>query len=141
MPKQNFLSTDFFVAASEAEAKKGVLSLPQHLPHITLLKDNTLIQSLRFLYEHRDKAVQHYIDVTILPLDDSYVRFSLHGSHTNGRGIHADPDIAHALQDFERSVYAAMKNDFSALTLPQKAKQRSTNFGKAVLSMMFLRGQ
>jgi hypothetical protein len=106
-----------------------------------LLKDNNLIQAFRFLYEHREKAVQHYIDVTILPLDDSYVRFNLHGSHTNGRGIHADPDISHALQDFEQSVYAAVKNDFSVLAVPQKAKQRSNSFGKTFFSLMFLRSQ
>jgi len=122
MPRQNFLSTDFFVSASEQEAKRAVCSLPEHLPHIKLLKENMLAQSIRFLYEHPDKSMHNYMDVSILPLNDQYVRFSLHASYANGQAFYSDPDISNALYHFEQSVYAALKNDFSELRSIEKKK-------------------
>lgn len=127
MPKQNFLSTDFFVAASEEEAKKAVAALPAHLSHIKLLKENNLIQSMRFLYEHPDKSLNNYMDVSILPLNDQYVRFSLHASYTNGQRFHSDANISKALYQFEQSVYASFKKDFTSLQLPQKKKFAEKN--------------
>lgn len=144
MPKQSFLSTDFFITASEEEATKALYLIPLHLPHITLLKENLLLHSMRFLYEHPDKAVQNYVDVSILPLDDQCVRFSLHGSYTNGKRIHSEPDISNALYHFEQSVYAAFKNDFSSLPVNNKMKQASKKsssyFTHSFFSMILSRG-
>ncbi|MDB5209125.1 MAG: hypothetical protein JWR72_4200 [Flavisolibacter sp.] len=138
MPRQNFLSTEFFVTASEEEAKKAVCSLPQHLPYIKLLKENILAKSLRFLYEHPGKQAHNYVDVSILSLDNSYVCFSLHGSYTSGQAFHSDPDITNALRHFEQAVHAALKNDFSAvqrLQKPEAAKKGLGNFAKFFTSI------
>ncbi len=138
MPRQNFLSAEFFVTASEEEAKKAVCSLPQNLPYIKLLKENTLAKSMRFLYEHQGKQEQTYVDVSILPLDNQYVCLSLHGSFTSGQAFHSDPAISNALCHFEQAVYAALKNDFSSLEIQLKTedeKNRSGNFAKFLMSI------
>jgi hypothetical protein len=140
MPRQSFLSTEFFVIASEEEARTAVCLLPDHLPQITLLKENMLARSMRFLYEIPDKQVQVYIDVSILLLDNLHVCFSLHGSYPDGHAIHSDIDITNALQHFEQAVHAALKNDFSILQTQQPvkvAKRSSGYFVKALMSILF----
>lgn len=121
MSRKNFLSTDFFVPTSEKEAKRILLSLPGHLSQLTLLKEDTIIHSTRFLYHSAEKATQYYVDVTILLLNDQYVRFSLHGSYTNGQSIQSDSEIRNVLSQFEKSVYAGFNNDFSSLQTESKA--------------------
>jgi len=140
MPRQNFLSTEFFVTASEEQAKKAVCSLPQNLPYIKLLKENTLAKSMRFLYEHQGKQAQNYVDVSILPLDSQYVCLILHGSFTSGQAFHSDPDISNALRHFEQAVFAAVENDFSSLEIKQKTKEArnwSGNFARFLTSIFF----
>ena len=139
MPRQSFLSTEFFVSASEEEAKEAVCSLPQHLPQIQLLKENLLAKSMRFLYEHPHKQLHNYVDVSILPLDNLYVCFSVHVSYTNGQAFHSDPDISNALHYFEQAVHAALKNDFSSLEIKQKtkaAKKQPGSFAKFFMSIL-----
>ena len=115
MSRKSFLSTDFFVPASEADAKKILLSLPGHFSQLTLLKEDTVVHSTRFLFQNPEKETQFYVDVTILQLDDQYVRFSLHGSYTNGQPVQNETDIRNMLNQFEKSIHAAMNNDFSSL--------------------------
>jgi hypothetical protein len=139
MSRQSFLSSDFFVTASEEEAKKALCLLPQHLPHITLLKENTLLHTMRFLYEHPEGPVQYYVDVSILPLNDQCICFSLHCSYTNGHSFHSDPDISNALYNFEQSVHAALKNDFSSLLVEKKTKpasKKTAYFTNTFLSLL-----
>ena len=96
---------------------------------------------MRFLYEQPDKQFHNYMDVSILPLDDQYVRLSLHASYTNGQSFYSDPDISNALYYFEQSVYAALKNDFSCL-YPEKKKKfavkKASYFTSSFLSMIGL---
>jgi hypothetical protein len=124
MSRKNFLSADFFVTASETEAKRLLLSLPGHVSQLTLLKEDTIIHSTRFLFDNPEKGTQYYVDVTILQLNDQYVRFSLHGSYTNGQAIQTETEIRNVLLQFEKSIYAAVNNDFSSLK--QEPKRRDT---------------
>ncbi len=140
MPRQSFLSTEFFVTATEEEAKQAVSIIPLHLSQITLLKENALANSMRFLYEHPEKQLQNYLDVSILPLNNLYTCFSLHGSYTNGHAFHSDHDIANALKHFELAVQASLKNDFSSLQIIPKtktAKKGSWQFAR-VFGSIFL---
>ena len=120
MSRKTFLTSDFFVTASEKEAKEILLSLPGHLSQLTLLKEDTIIHSTRFLFSSEEKATQYYVDVTILQLNDQYVRFNLHCSYTNGQMIQSDAEINAVLVQFEKSVFAAVNNDFSSLQIPTK---------------------
>ena len=139
MSRKTFLSNDFFVTASEKEAKEILLSLPCHLSQLTLLKEDTIIHSTRFLFNNEEKATQFYIDVTILQLNDQYVRFNLHCSYTNGQMIQSDAEINAVLAQFEKSVFAAVNNDFSSLqvaTKPSPSPRKSFSIFDSFLSMV-----
>ncbi|HYO21787.1 MAG TPA: hypothetical protein VER36_05240 [Flavisolibacter sp.] len=142
MPTQSFLSTDFFLLATEEEAKDVVLSLPRFHANISLLKENTLVHSIRFLFEHPEKQIQNYIDVSILPLNDMHVLVKLHGSYTNGKRFHTDPEITSALRQFENAVCSLLKKDDSVTqyadqpTVPPKKSVFSTG---SFFSLLFPR--
>jgi hypothetical protein len=111
MPTQNFLTTDFFLLSSEEEAKRVLLSLPAHHANITLLRENSIVHSTRFLFENAEKQLQHYIDVSLLPLNDQHVLVKLHGSYTNGKSFNNDPDLAQALKQFEYVLCNLLQKD------------------------------
>lgn len=113
MPTQNFLSTDFFLLSSEEEAKRVLLSLPMFHSNITLLRENSLVHTTRFLFENTEKQLQHYIDVSLLPLNDQHVLVKLHGAYTNGKSFHNDPDLLQALKQFEFALCNLLKRDDS----------------------------
>jgi hypothetical protein len=113
MPRQNFLARESFVDATEKQTREIILSIPDYLPHISLVAENKVIDSVRFVYEHTGKGVRYNVDLTVLPLNDQYTRISLHASHTNGHSFYEDPEMAFALHDFEGAIHAAIKGDLS----------------------------
>lgn len=142
MLRKNFLSSDFFVTTSEKEAKRILLSLPGHVSQLTLLKEDNIVHSTRFLFHHPEKETQYYVDVTLLQLNDQYVRFSLHGSYTNGQAIQSDAEIKSVLEQFEKTVFAAVNNDFASLqTVPKRTTNQRKSFSlfQAVLSLLVSR--
>jgi lysyl-tRNA synthetase class I len=137
MPRKNFLSSDFFVPTTENEAKSILRSLPGHVSQLTLLKEDTIIHSTRFLYHNSERNSQCYVDVTLLQLNDQYIRFSLHGSYTNGQAIQSDTEILNILQQFEKSVQAAVCNDFTHFqTVNQPAPKKSFSFLESIMSLL-----
>ena len=137
MPRKNFLSTDFFVPTTETEARNVLRSLPGHVSHLTLLKEDMIVHSTRFLYHNAERNSQCYVDVTLLQLNDQYIRFSLHGSYTNGQAIQSDAEILDILGQFEKSVNAAVCNDTSHFqTVNKPAPKKSFSFFESVLSLL-----
>lgn len=137
MSRKNFLSTDFFVATSETEAKRILRLLPGNVSQLTLLKEDTIVHSTRFLYHNQEKGTQCYVDVTLLQLNEQFVRFSLHGTYTNGQTIHSDTEIMNILTQFEQSVHAAINNDFSQLTqVKTAAPKKGFSFIETLLSFV-----
>lgn len=135
MPTQNFLSTDFFLLSSEEEARKLLFSLPSHYTNVTLLRENSLVHSTRFLFENTEKQVQHYIDVSLLPLNDQHVLVKLHGSYTNGKSFHADPDLMQALKQFELFLFSLQEKDS---TVTGRSNQTASTEKKAgLLNQLF----
>ena len=118
MPTQSFLSTDFFLLSSEKEAREVLLSLPDHHANITLLRENSILHTTRFLFENAEKQVQHYIDVSILPLNDQHVLVKLHGSFTNGKSFHTDNELVQSLKQFETSLCNLLERDDSVAGKP-----------------------
>ena len=125
MPKQSFLTTDFYIVTSEEEATNALLSLPQHYSNIHLLKQNSLLHSMRFLYEYAEKSVQNYIDVSLFSLNEQYVHFSLHGSYTNGKRIQSDTDMSIALHQFEKALQTLLKGEMTSTANQLKCKTAS----------------
>jgi hypothetical protein len=113
MPRQNFLSLESFVEATEIQAKESLLSVPVFVPNIKLMAENEKLQSVKFRYQLPMKNLEYHIDVTIRPLDTQFIRISLHGEYSNGQAFDNDADMAIALKDFEAAIEAALKGDVS----------------------------
>ena len=134
MSRQNFLSRDSFVNASEMKTRDSILSLPFHLGHIELLNENKMIDSTRFVYMHLGKQIEYFVDVSVLPLNDQYTRVSLHASHVNGHSFYEDSEMAIALHDFEFAIHATVNGDLAALKSNTAEMQRE----KKTLTQSFL---
>lgn len=115
MPRQNFLSKDFFVEVSETEARQSLLNLSDCCSHIKFIKENALTQSLRFLYQPTDSKKHFQIDISLLPLDNKFTQVGLHLSYTNGQALTIDAGAKTVLLLFEQAVHAALRGDTSAL--------------------------
>ena len=113
MPRQNFLSKESFVDATEKQTKDSIMSIPAFAPNIKLIAENKMIESIRFSYELAVKEIEYYIDVSIHPLNEKYTRVSLNGRHASGQSFHNNTDMAIALHDFESAILAALKGDVS----------------------------
>jgi hypothetical protein len=125
MPRQNFLSRESFVEASEIQARESLLSIPVFVPNIKLIAENTKLQTFKFRYQLLQKNLEYHVDVTLLPLDTQYIRISLHGEHSNGKAFGNDTDMAIALHDFESAIEAALKGDASSYQ-PYKPKEKKS---------------
>lgn len=125
MPRQNFLSRESFVEATEQQAKESVLSIPVFASNIKLFAENKVLQTFKFIYQLPQKQAEYHVDVTILPLDNQYTRISLHGRHCNGESFANDSDMAIALHDFESAIQAAVKGDVTSYK-PYQPKERKT---------------
>lgn len=136
MPRQNFLSKESFVEATEQQAKDGILSIPVFASNIRLLVENKVLQTCKFAYYFQQKQVEYHIDVTILPLDNHYTRISLHGRHSNGESFGNDSDMAIALHDFESAIQAAIRGDVTSYKAHQPKPKTSKKFIQLAATLM-----
>ena len=132
MPRQNFLSKDFFVEVAESEARRCLFTLPQCSPHIKFIKENTLTQSMRFLYQPIDGKKHFQIDISLLPLDNTYTQVGLHLSYTNGQVLTTDAGAKTVLLLFEQAIHAALRGDVlaSELTALKEGAIKWKGFGQ-----------
>lgn len=128
MPRQNFLSRESFVDATEMQAKDSLLSIPAFVSNIRLVSENKMVGSTRFSYSQPQKNMEYFIDVSVLPLDGQFTRVSLHGTHINGHSFQNDADMALALHDFEAAMQAALKGDASLYSPSQPKAGNSKKF-------------
>ncbi len=128
MPRQSFLSADFFVATTEENAGKALVLLPTQNRHICLVRENSNLHTMRFSFDHTEKSFPIYIDVSLLPLNDQFVRFRLHGFYTNERRIEDNTEIELALSCFKKLAYEALQIDYPA----EKIKQRTPSSIKSM---------
>ena len=124
MARQNFLSKESFVAATEKQVKDSLFCIPAFASNIRLVAENKMIESIRFSYENSANAQQFFIDVTVLPLNDQYMRVSLKGTHVSGKILDDSAAMAIVLHDFESAIDAALKDDIS-LYHPNQPRQSS----------------
>lgn len=108
MPRQNFISKDFFVNATEEETRQSIKGLPGFVPNVKLVMENKVIPTVKFLYERPGEEKHHHVDVSVLPLTDMYTRVTLHVSYASGHAFNKDPYINNALQNFESAIHAAL---------------------------------
>lgn len=108
MPRQNFISRNFFVEASEKETQQAILTIPRFAENIKLIEENKVLHSIRFLFEHPGYEIHQHMDVSILPLNNSHTRVTLHASYPNGHVFSNDSFINNALINFESAVHSAL---------------------------------
>jgi hypothetical protein len=123
MPRQNFLSRESFVEATEIQAKESLLSIPVFASNIRLIAENKMLQTFKFSYRFPDKNIEYHVDVTVLSLNEKYTRICLHGTHINGEAFSNDADLAIALHDFDSAIDSAVKGDVS-LYKPYEPKEK-----------------
>ncbi|HEY0733119.1 MAG TPA: hypothetical protein VGD33_11910 [Chitinophagaceae bacterium] len=122
MSRQNFITKDFFVEASESETKQTLLSIPDYVNNIKFLGENSLVQSIKFLYERANDHTPQHVDVSLLPLNDKQTRVTLHVGYANGQLFSKDNYIINTLHNFESAISAAINGNISAYT-PEEPRQ------------------
>ena len=120
MARQNFLSKEFFVAASEFRTKALLLNLPQSLEGIKFLQESKITTGITFLYEQPNKEIQK-IDISLLPLNDEYTHVTLHASYTDGHAFYRDTCMKDVLLLFEQAIQAIVEGR-KFQQAPQKKK-------------------
>ena len=131
MPKQTFITRDFFVNASIDLVKKKLLDLPQHIAYIKFVKENNLTLSIQFLYQYPDSEKDKLIDVSILALNETQSLVTLHGSFADGSVFNKDPYVANAVENFERAINASINNlmkGFELRTVKRRPLSRIFNY-------------
>jgi len=113
MPRQNYLTRESFVDASEKQIRDSLLTIPTFASNIKLISENKLTDSIRFNYELAPKKLDYHINISVLRLNEKYTRISLHATYANGQAFQHNSDISIALHDFESAIHAAIKGDSS----------------------------
>lgn len=125
MPRQNFLSREAFVEATEAQVKESLVSIPVFAANIRLVAENIKLQSYKFSYHLPQKNIEYRVDASVLPLNNQFSRISLHATHINGEAFGNDAIMAIALHDFETAILAALKGD-TGLYKPYQPKEKKS---------------
>ena len=141
MPKQLHLSKDFFVNASEEQARQHILHLPNCVTNIKFVEENPVRRSFRFLYERpaETPGENNYIDVSLLPLNVHQTRVTLHGSYINGNLFYKDFKVNNALCNFESAIHAVVKGTINEY-VPQQMKINNSRNLNIILALAGLAG-
>ncbi|HEY0580292.1 MAG TPA: hypothetical protein VGC75_06260 [Candidatus Nitrosocosmicus sp.] len=132
MPRQNYLTRESFVDATEKQIKESLLTIPAFASNIKLIAENKLTDSIRFNYELAPKKLEYHVNISVLPLNEKYTRISLHATYANGQAFQSNSDINIALHDFESAIHAAIKGEASTYK-PYKPKD---SFSKRCVHFM-----
>ncbi len=141
MAKQLQLSKDFFVNASEEEARQHILQLPHCVSNIKFVEENRVRRSFRFLYERatENNGDHNYVDVSLLPLNVHQTRITLHGSCINANLFQKNLKVSNALCNFESAIHAAVKGTANEY-VPEQIKVGNSRNLNIILAIAGLAG-
>ena len=122
MPRKTFTTNQFFVDASQANARQAVAELPQVFSRMKLLSENQNLHSFLFFYEQEGEQLHSHVAVSLLPLDEQQTQVTVHGSYASGQAFYNDPFVTNALANFEAALQAAIKGGAASFE-PQVAKE------------------
>jgi len=137
MPRQTSLSKNFFLNASEGEAKQLILALPQSIDNIRFVSEDDIRHTLNFRYKdlvhsvHRDNC----ISVSLLPLSVNQTMVSLHASHTNGSAFHKDLIVTNALHNFEQAIVASARGTLAEF-VPSPVKKNTKQMPVSLMALV-----
>lgn len=123
MATPTILSKDFFVDTPDQPLKQTILSLPQFIDSIRFVGENTLAESVQFLYLCDSNT--HEVSVSIRPLTCEQTRVALHV--TNADKFSAPKQVQNVLDNFESAIYAAVSGKPESFQ-PKELKKSSPRF-------------
>jgi hypothetical protein len=132
MPRQTYLSKNFFLNASERETRQLILALPEGIHNIKFVSQDDVRHTLNFMYKELvdPDAKDNCISVSLLPLNVDHTMVSLQGSHINGSAFHKDQIVTNALHNFEQAIVASANGtltDFIPSPVKKNKRQKSLN--------------
>jgi hypothetical protein len=125
MAKQSIHSKDFFVDAPDQPLKQTILSLPGFVNSIKYVGENTLSESVKFLYENDSDA--HEVTVSLLPLTCEQTRVALHVTTTEKTNGSSQKRVQIVLDNFESAIHAALSGKPEAFQ-PKEVKKPSASW-------------
>ena len=136
------LSKDFFVDAPDQPLKQTILSIPQHVSSIKYVGENSLAESVQFLYEGDSNV--HEVSVSIRPLTCEQTRVALHVTNADTTTHQAEKQVLNVLDNFELAIHAVLSGKPETYQ-PREVKRSSSlrffNFTlllSALLGFLFL---
>jgi hypothetical protein len=137
MPRQTYISKEFFVNASEKETKQHVLDLPNSISNIKFVAEDDIRHNLKFVYQgiNNSENSNNCISVSLLPLSTNQTMISLQGSTSNGSAFHRDHHISNALTNFELAVNAAIVGALPQFQ-PKQIKRENSSLHISLLTGM-----
>jgi hypothetical protein len=141
MPRQTYLTKDFFVTASESATKQIILAIPTFIRNIKLVGENNVIRSVKFLYERPGADLHHHVDVSVLPLNEQFTRVTLHASYANGQAFYNDDFVENTLHNFESAIMAGVNGQLSIYELKEpriSTPKKIATYLAASLGVFFL---
>jgi hypothetical protein len=120
MPRQNFITSDFFLQANTARLTEVLSKMEANIASIRFIEENRLTHSLRYMIGHPDTA-GHFVDVSMLPLDEKFTRVCLHASEISGQSFTSNPPLQATLKWFRDAFEAGIENRFLQ---PEEKKQQ-----------------
>jgi hypothetical protein len=142
MAKQTILSKDFFVDAPDQPLKQTILSIPQFIDSIKFIGENTLSESVKFLYE--DDSDTHEVTVALRPLTCEQTRVALHVNYADKNTVQNQKQVQNVLDNFESAIHATLNGrpeEFQPKELKRSSPIRFFNFVTlfvAFLGLLFL---
>lgn len=139
MPRQTFISKDFFVNASEEVTKQMLIGLPTYLSNVKLMNQNIQLPSLKFIYERNMESLHQHVNVSILPLSFDYTKITLQVTYLNGHAFRKDSYVSNTLQNFEAAIKASINGSIKDYE-PSEIKQSASSsfFRMATLMITFI---
>lgn len=109
MPRQTFATREFFVDACETAARESVMALPYFFNRLRLLGENQKLHHFQFLYEPSEAQLPVRVAISLLPLNESNTKITVHGSYSTGCAFTKDPYINTAVANVEAALQAAVQ--------------------------------
>ena len=125
MAKQTIHSKDFFVDAPDQPLKQTILSLPGFVNSIKYVGENTLSETVKFLYENDSDA--HEVTVSLLPLTCEQTRVALHVTAPDKSNGNTQKRVQIVLDNFESAIHAALSGKPEAFQ-PKEVKKASSGW-------------
>ena len=139
MPRQTFATREFFVETCEAAAREAVIALPYFFNRLRFMAENEKLFCITFLYEPQVQQQPVHIAISLLPLNESHTKITVHGSYTNGSAFSKDPYITTAVANVEAALRCAISGDnapFEPIVPKKKIAQRCLHVKHATAGML-----